>query len=246
MAAEDVIDAQMRQLRRDLERQIARTARRLEKALADGELTRDVETARLIGDELADLLRRNFDTVSTRFEAASRAVVEASAEDLRAEGISDSFTTQSVASLRSQVDGTLDDIATIGEEAAVELRTLIVDAVRSGVAPSLEELTSKLDGAAGRAAALMDTGIASFDREVMTQQAAEAGVEWFLYDGPSDDLTRPFCAERVGKRYTLESIDRVPNDTGPNPPSRYGGGWNCRHRLVPLLLEEEIAGYPEG
>lgn len=246
MAADAVIEEQMQRLRRDLERQLARTAARLERAIESGEVSRDVETARRIGDEIADLLQRNFGVVSERFERASARVAEATLGDLGDEGIPETFTAQSAASLRAQVDGTLDDIATIGEEAAAELRTFIVDAVRSGVEPDLDALTAKLDGAAARALTLMDTGIASFDREVMTQQATEAGVVWFLYDGPSDDLTRPYCAERVGKRFTLESLDRVPNDTGPNPPSRYCGGWNCRHRLTPLLLEQEIAQYPEG
>lgn len=242
------IDVQMRRLRADLEREVRRTARFLEKALRDGTMTASVEAARRQGDEVADLLRRNFQKVVARYERASEAVAAATLEELAGADIPEAFTAQSAASLRAQVDGTLDDIATIAEEAGAELRTLIVDVVRSQVPPgeAIERLLGALDGAAARAATMLDTGLAAFDREVSGQVATEAGVEWFLYDGPVDDLTRPYCAERVGKRYTLDSLDATSNDTGPNPPSRYAGGWNCRHRLVPLLDEEEIASYPIG
>lgn len=242
------IDVQMRRLRADLEREVRRTAKFLEKAIRNGEMTRSVEAARRQGDEVADLLRRNFGKVIARYERASETVAASTLEALAGADIPEAFTAQSLASLRAQVDGTLDDVATIAEEGAGELRTLIVDIVRSQVPPeeALDALIGKLDGAAARAATMLDTGLAAFDREVSGQVATEAGVEWFLYDGPVDDLTRPYCQERVGKRYTLDSLDAVPNDTGPNPPSRYGGGWNCRHRLVPLLDEEEIASYPIG
>jgi hypothetical protein len=242
------VDAQMRQLRADLERQLRRTARFLERAAGRGDFGRSVEAARRVGDELADLLRRNFNAVIGRYEDASDRVERATRDSLAAEGIPEGLTAQSAASLRAQVDGTLQDVTTIAEEAITELRTLLVDVVRSQVPPeeALEQLLQKLDGAAAKAATLLDTGLAAFDREVSTQVAEEAGVEWFLYDGPVDDLTRPYCAERVGKRYRLADLDLVDNDTGPNPPSRYCGGWNCRHRLVPLLLQEELDAYPIG
>lgn len=246
--AADEIERQLAQLKADLERQIARTQKLLEERLKSGLLDADLEAARRVGDELADLLRKNFNVIIDGYERASMAVGEKTLETLAAAGIPEAFTTQSIASLRAQVDGTLADITTIADEAASELRTLIVDTVRSQVPPgeALQALTDKLNGSASKAATMADTGIAAFDREVTISTSEAAGVEWFLYDGPLDQLTRPYCDARVGKRFTLASLDAVDNDTGPNPPSRYCGGWNCRHRLTPLLDPDEIASYPEG
>lgn len=245
MPAPDEVEAQYQRLRADLERQLARTARFLRKAMRDGRLDGDVEAARRVGDELADLLEKNFGVVSRGYERASAAVAQASIESI---DVPEAFTAQSVASLRAQVSGTLDDIATIGREASEALRTLVVDVVRSQVPPegALAELAAAIDGTAARVATLLDTGLAGFDRAVTAQVADEAGVEWYLYDGPTDDLTREFCAERVGKRFTLAMLDATDNDTGPNPPSIYCGGWNCRHYLVPLLDEADLALYPVG
>lgn len=246
--AADEIERQLAQLKADLERQIARTQELLERRLRDGLLDEGVEAARRVGDELADLLKKNFNAVIDGYEAASAAVGERTLETLAAAGIPEAFVTQSITSLRLQVDGTLADITTLSREAQAELRTLIVDTVRSQVPPgeALQALTDKLNGAAAKVATHVDTGIAAFDREVVIQSSEAAGVEWFLYDGPLDQLTRPYCDARVGKRFTLASLDAVDNDTGPNPPSRYCGGWNCRHRLTPLLLQEEIDSYPIG
>jgi hypothetical protein len=35
----------------------------------------------------------------------------------------------------------------------------------------------------------------------------------------------------------------VDNDTGPNPPSAYGGGYHCRHRWV-AIDRSEWRNYP--
>lgn len=242
------LDPQADALRALLERQLERATRYLQRAHADGRFDEGVAAAKAIADELADILDRTFGEVSVAYERASQAIYEANAAELDAQGIPAAFSEQSAASLRAQVDGTLGDIATIADEATAELRTLIEDVVRSAVPPdeALDALVSKLNGKVSQAATLVDTGLAAFDRAVMTQQSTEAGVEWFLYDGPKDKLTRPYCDARVGKRFTLAMLDATPNDVGPNPPSLYCGGYNCRHRLTPLLLTADLAAIPVG
>lgn len=246
MAPPTIIDTELDQLRADLEREIERTRRFLERKLKDGKITPSVEAARRLADELADLLKKNLGTAVRGYAEASQRVLEAAVRDLGDIGIPVNFTTPSVASLRAQVDGTLSDITQIADEAQAELRTFLVDTVRSGVPPSLDDLLDKVNGKAAQAVTLVDTGLAGFDRAVMVQQASEAGVDWFLYDGPLDEITRPFCNARVGKKFTIAMLDAIENDTGPNPPSLYCGGWNCRHRLTPLLLQEDIDATPTG
>lgn len=244
-------EEQVERLKRDLQRQVARAVALLERrldALGDTESERvSLETARRIATEVADLLERNFGIVSERFERASQAVVDELSDDFARFGLSDAFTAQLGASLRAQVDGTLDRIAEVAKAATSELRTAIIDTVRSGVSPeaAIRALEEKMGGTAAQVASTFDTGLAGFDRTVSAQVATDAGVEWFLYDGPVDDVTRDFCRARVGYRFTLASLDATDNDTGPNPPSVYGGGWGCRHRLVPLVDAEDIAAYPE-
>ena len=192
--AEGVVDEEVRQLKAELERQLERTRVFLEKAIKEGRYDRSIEAARATAAEIADILARNFNSVNAGFEAASAKVEEATLSDLANAGVTASFSAVSVASLRAQVDGTLTDITTIAGEAARELQDVIVDVVRSNVQPTeaIDRLMGVVSGRTAEVATLVDTGLAAFDREVSVVAASEAGVEWFLYDGPLDQLTRPY------------------------------------------------------
>lgn len=243
-------DAAVEQLRRDLTRQVERTRRDLARAIRaipQGASQRvRLETARRIGEEIADLLARNFGAASPAFRRASAVIADELTEDFGELGLSDAFTTQALGSIRAQVDGTLQGIAETITTSASELRTAIVDTVRSGVPPTvaIRDLERAMQTSAAHVVTAFDTGLASFDRSVMTQVASDAGVEWFVYDGPSDDLTRPYCRARVGFRFTLSQLNATPNDTGPNPPATFCGGYNCRHRLTPLVSQASVDEVP--
>lgn len=61
------------------------------------------------------------------------------------------------------------------------------------------------------------------------------GYSKYLYVGPIDNRTREFCVEHVGNTYTEAEIEKFPdeNDSGLDPWFS-PGGWNCRHRLIPV------------
>lgn len=75
----------------------------------------------------------------------------------------------------------------------------------------------------------------TIDKEIYNKQ----GAETFLYVGPEDKVTRPFCEEHVGNEYTMDEIEKFPeeNDSGLDPFFA-PGGFNCRHRLIPVSVTE--------
>lgn len=77
------------------------------------------------------------------------------------------------------------------------------------------------------------TALMGFNRAVNMAKADDFGLSLFWYEGPDDDLTRPFCAEHVGGVYTKEDIAKWDNGTDLDP-AIYLGGYNCRHQLVPV------------
>lgn len=79
----------------------------------------------------------------------------------------------------------------------------------------------------------LNTGLAGFSRSVNLYKAQDLGLDRFLYVGPDDSVTRPFCQERVGNIYTMDQISEWDNGQGL-PASIYLGGYNCRHRLAPV------------
>lgn len=90
---------------------------------------------------------------------------------------------------------------------------------------------------------LVDTSLLAIDRAVSLAQAEAVDVEDWLYSGPEDQANRDFCREHVGKRHTSKQVAALQNDVGPQPASLYGGGWNCRHRWLPLD-KSELSQYP--
>lgn len=106
-----------------------------------------------------------------------------------------------------------------------------------------DDLSAALAKFASDGMALVDTGILAAERATSLAQAESVGIRHWLFDGPQDGRTRDFCAEHVGKSHTSEQLAALENDVGPQPASVYGGGWNCRHRWVPLD-ESELSQYP--
>jgi hypothetical protein len=66
------------------------------------------------------------------------------------------------------------------------------------------------------------------------QAGAELGVEVvYQYLGPRDQVTRPFCLRLLDRKLTLAEIRKLDNGQGL-PVLTHGGGYNCRHRWVPV------------
>lgn len=85
----------------------------------------------------------------------------------------------------------------------------------------------------------MNTAMATFARTVTAKKGIDAGFELYLYIGPEDDVTRPFCDELLDKDppiYTLEEISAMDNEQGMDVFSS-GGGYNCRHQWRPVTVE---------
>lgn len=91
---------------------------------------------------------------------------------------------------------------------------------KGGVLPQYADVTAVLQ-------------LSAVDREVKVMQAERAGVHKMKYLGPDDRATRPWCEKHVNRVEPMEYWENEENDAGPNPPLIYGGGWNCRHRLIP-------------
>ena len=69
-------------------------------------------------------------------------------------------------------------------------------------------------------------------REFHTTQAKEVGLSHYLYLGPLDSKTRPFCQPLVGGVYSEAEINEMDNGqsgSGAGIVLTDAGGFNCRH-----------------
>src|SRR5262249_41168603 len=123
-----------------------------------------------------------------------------------------------------------------------DVRVAVTEAVVGGRDIKPEEI---LDNATGRNLANLRTELVTtrmaYSRVVHMEKAKRAGITKFLYVGPDDDITRPFCHEHVDQVFTAEEIARM--DNGQDLPVEiYCGGFNCRHHWRPVSdeLAEEL------
>lgn len=99
----------------------------------------------------------------------------------------------------------------------------------------------------------INTSMTSFNRTVTAKKAIDLYGDnpSFIYLGPIDKVTRPFCSGVLTGRtpaiYTLSEINGMKNDQ-IEPVITYGGGYNCRHvwRPVSKELAKEITEESEN
>lgn len=79
----------------------------------------------------------------------------------------------------------------------------------------------------------LTTSLSAFNRTVTLSKGKDLGFDKYIYLGPDDNVTRPFCQQRVGNTYTMKEIQGWDNGQGL-PAAIYLGGYNCRHQLRPV------------
>jgi len=94
-------------------------------------------------------------------------------------------------------------------------------------------LQIQLESAMGRQLTEVKTQISSFGRSITAFVAEDAGLDHYLYTGPKDGITRPFCRELIGLVVTKEQMRKLDNGQGLGVLV-YCGGYNCRHSWSPV------------
>lgn len=120
-----------------------------------------------------------------------------------------------------------------------DIRSIVLNATITGDVPDLKPIRQKFgDSITSNIETDIRTSLQGFSRAITLQQADESGLKLFLYIGPDDDVTRPFCQDKVDQIFTKDEIDGWDNGQGL-PANIYLGGYNCRHQLRPIT--EELA-----
>lgn len=108
------------------------------------------------------------------------------------------------------------------------------------VALILSDLEALLDRSESQIRTLYDTSVSVYGRQVEALVATDDPETPFLYVGPDDEVTRPFCQAHVGNRYTRVEINALANGQLPNV-FLTGGGYNCRHSWIEVSRVGSVA-----
>ena len=86
----------------------------------------------------------------------------------------------------------------------------------------------------------INTTRAALDNLSRITEVKQTQVKYLKYAGPSGTV-RAFCRQHVGKIYTIEEVEAMVNQFN-QPAAYYCGGYNCRHRWVPVTDPEPQKG----
>jgi hypothetical protein len=97
--------------------------------------------------------------------------------------------------------------------------------------------------------------VMTFNSEYIQTIADDLGVEYYLYSGTIISDTREFCQARAGRFFTKDQVQAWPNlkgwqgrmaGTNSSTIFIYRGGYNCRHQLWPVSLEQYESAKEKG
>jgi len=112
--------------------------------------------------------------------------------------------------------------------------------VPKSIDTSAKILSEVIGGSVGQAKSVINTGMATVQRDLHGQalDALPEDQAMVLYIGPNDGDTRGFCGALAGKAIYKKDLRRLDNgQRGASNVLRNGGGWNCRHRLLPVTAD---------
>ena len=169
------------------------------------------------------------------------------------QGLSDELSSDSLLQLEALERSILDrDVRFVPDVLSKEISSIIYDGVLGTL--SIDDLIirveNKLKLRFDQASTLAEQYINAALNAITIGQAKEVGINYYLYSGVSDSLTRPFCRKMIDKIWTLGELDSLGDDSlrgkQPLPVSLHLGGFNCRYFLVPLNNSQKTAMIKSG
>lgn len=130
------------------------------------------------------------------------------------------------------VQNVFDDIVipTVSKNMRDSLLSMVIDTPKD---VAISNLAQTLQRGAGTLQTEVRTKISQFGRSVNMVAADSVGMDLFLYTGPMDGVTRPFCQELVNLVVDRDQLSKLNNNQGLSVRSS-GGGYNCRHSWSPI------------
>jgi len=95
------------------------------------------------------------------------------------------------------------------------------------------DLQRRLEQSEGRELTEVRTSISELGRSLTATAAAAADLSSYLYTGPKDGITRPFCRALIGLVVDETQMSKLNNGQGKSVKISCGG-YNCRHSWSPV------------
>jgi hypothetical protein len=246
-AAADAAKRALEQIERALIKQITALVSKLDTERGDSALLSDKEALANAAKIRSQIVRAMEEqALASIADATDKAALDA------ARAVADSldmgdFNPDVVREIEGIINGQMAEVTDAFSKGADQ----IAEAMRLGVTTgdsldsAIANVADAVHASFAKAQAAVDSAIMGAGRKVavsdaQTAQDAAGEPMVMLYVGPSDQKTRPFCSEYVGKAVRLDDLGKLDNDTGLDAET-FGGGYNCRHSWAAMLQSEAEA-----
>lgn len=232
------VDGHIRKQESAIEAYIARIREILGKELKAGTKKLKGGNLKAVLGTLADLEAKISDSGLSREITRLREIyaneLQFIATDLKGVGISVKFLDVDQDTIGELIKFDMSRVTTTANDYLANAKADIVRTILTGQTPDIDGIDEREGKSVEHVLKTeINTAVQMFNRAVTIKKAKDAGFEKFIYLGPLDDITRPFCAERVDNIYTLDEIEEWDNGTDLDPLTSCGG-YNCRHQLRPV------------
>lgn len=258
MPLADIADRVERRLWRALEALRTRLTAILARiAEVDGAVARDAQTVADLSRAI-DLLRSEMraggldGALAELQREVEQLVQETIAEVAEEAGLPESLAGPTRQMVRALTGRAVEQVASIMGKGASMMEEYLAAAMIGGVRRSdlLLMIQDTMAITVQQVQTAAATAIHALHRQVTVAHAQDAGVTEFAYVGPADSVTREWCSHWVGRRATAEEYEATAaqweRERQPVPVMVFGGGWNCRHRFVPVVGAQARERYERG
>ena len=213
----------------------------LTERLQDGE-PEAFEAAQILGSLQTELVRGGLEEVTQDLNAAYADELAAIASQL-SQYEEELFSDIDVDVIEELINFDVSQVTQLAQQYVGDMRSQLMRQVLAGETPDIAAMINNITGSLeSNLKTELDTLLAGFSRSVLVGKSKDLGFELFIYLGPDDEVTRPFC-ERLLDRdppiYTADEIEEMDNEQGLSVMT-YGGGYNCRHEWSPISEEDAI------
>jgi hypothetical protein len=231
-----------RQAARAFERDVAglygRVTKTLRALISDG-AGNEAALVNISRLSIDDLLRElGLNDVIESFTTAQLKLLDAATKQAKAAGFDDvGALSPSEPALKAAFTRTLE--AFWEEQVILPTRRAILDAATDALTVTpmpvvAARLERNLATTKAQATTQARTEVARWSRTVSATTAAQVDAELFVYLGPVDGITRPFCRALANTIVTRDQLADLDNGQTPDSPLTAGGGYNCRHAFQPV------------
>lgn len=191
------------------------------------------EAAKILGALFTELQKAGLNEEIGRLRAIYAEELRFVRDELIEQDFEKPFTDADSAGVNALVNNSLDQVATRVTQYGLDIQSTVMQSVLTGQEVDYKAIKEQYGNAvASNIKTEVGTAVSAFNATINATKAEELGLDLFLYVGPVDKITRPFCKHLLENRqppiYTKDEISQMDNDQNLDVLI-YRGGYNCRH-----------------